>query len=619
MADNAFGLTADDVQVIKDLVTMARKTPGASLGAPAGRTLNRPAPRMPDQPTPEVYIALTPESGIPGLILYTTEPRPEDSGSGTITGTGSAVGQGNIPGTAFCEIYRIVFNADEDVGTQFGTQFGTGSVSIVPELEPVGMGQVLVYNLADTAYGGGEWLLVVRDKFGSWIAVCSCCGQPDIHGFHQHGTAAGECWYPSAGADYVASPGLVLYQGAAGSDVGSQIVVSGRAFITSASSSILCAVGDFAEGQLQAVPYYSGDGGFVNGIGFGLAYPGGLGTRIRIGLYDSRRTVAGDLRPHKLLVESDEIEADDWTYASALVNGSVKLELEEPIFLKPCSLYWFAMTFKRASPGPTLGGAVAVQMTGETTPGTGSGSGSGNPLSPGSWTYAITGVEGDKETVISNMVSVMTYEVFTGTYYPSGTHYPPHDHFHDYQWVQLNWGGTFASYRVYRAPGHLDPADTGYKNEFIRDNLQLIAAVSGESFLDKGYNQSYDGGREPVNSYFPEDTGEYTVQNHLFPPFAAPIVAAGANGLNIPYPVFGVGSDFNFCQYDPEGPGGGASSPNYQNKVTAAMPEDEYGELPKTFPSVMILGVPTEIQQSAGWTFVETVPNAMPLFLVKYK
>ena len=106
--------------------------------------------------TPEIYIART--TGIPALSRVGT-----GSGSGSGTGTGLTE-EGDIPGYAECEIYNII----NDVSSS-GT--GTG-YSVVPRLEPVVTDNRTVFNLSRTEVGEG-WILVVKTKFGHWVASTS--------------------------------------------------------------------------------------------------------------------------------------------------------------------------------------------------------------------------------------------------------------------------------------------------------------------------------------------------------------------------------------------------------------------------------------------------------------
>lgn len=85
-----------------------------------------------DHQAPETYIAI-PQTG-------TGIPALEEVGT-------SGPGEGDIPGSEVCDIYRVVGN----------------------ELRPVGLSKT-VYNVSSSIISG-SWIPVVRDKFGKWFAV----------------------------------------------------------------------------------------------------------------------------------------------------------------------------------------------------------------------------------------------------------------------------------------------------------------------------------------------------------------------------------------------------------------------------------------------------------------
>lgn len=105
------------------------------------RQENRRANLEPDQelPTaPEVYIAFPPGD---------TDPLPAlDPATGVGTDTKYR------PGSADCYIYRIL---EDDLG---------------PYLQQVGSETITVYNITPFPIIDHEWILVKRDKWGSWIA-----------------------------------------------------------------------------------------------------------------------------------------------------------------------------------------------------------------------------------------------------------------------------------------------------------------------------------------------------------------------------------------------------------------------------------------------------------------
>jgi hypothetical protein len=119
----AFVLNEHDRAVLLELLRRARQV----QGAPTGRL---PAPEE-DLPAPEVYVGLTPAGGIPALI-----------------GTAPAK-----PGKAECQVYRVDTKP-------------TG-----PELEEVKNLVRDVHNLTGAALPGNDWVLLARDKWGTWFAV----------------------------------------------------------------------------------------------------------------------------------------------------------------------------------------------------------------------------------------------------------------------------------------------------------------------------------------------------------------------------------------------------------------------------------------------------------------
>lgn len=86
-----------------------------------------------DYLTSEVLIAQLPVGGIPPL-------------SGDYE-TGTGTGSGATPGSVSCDTFRIVLGA----------------------LEPAGLVKE-VYNISGTTLTG-DWALIVRDKYGDWLAV----------------------------------------------------------------------------------------------------------------------------------------------------------------------------------------------------------------------------------------------------------------------------------------------------------------------------------------------------------------------------------------------------------------------------------------------------------------
>lgn len=108
-----------------------------------GNTPSRTPPDPNDHQAPEVYIAVTPSAGISGHVV---EPDVPGTGSGTGTGLGTDVSSGE------CGVYSRV---------------------------ETHLGQTLVYaGFSKTAYNvgpddipGDTVILIVRDKFGTWVAL----------------------------------------------------------------------------------------------------------------------------------------------------------------------------------------------------------------------------------------------------------------------------------------------------------------------------------------------------------------------------------------------------------------------------------------------------------------
>lgn len=126
-------LTDSDLAVIRSLVEQSRSM--------VQNTTNRPAVEELDYPSTDCYVAKAVD-GIPGLLK---ELNP--------AGTGTAAGnQGDMPGEADCDIYHMI------------------DVSGVPTLIDMDF-QKTVYNLSDDDVAAGEWVVVVKDKSGRWLAV----------------------------------------------------------------------------------------------------------------------------------------------------------------------------------------------------------------------------------------------------------------------------------------------------------------------------------------------------------------------------------------------------------------------------------------------------------------
>lgn len=147
MADEVFGLTADDVRVIKDVVrdsATRRRNPGLRGG-------------WDDEghQAPETYLARTPAGGIRPIII------DDETGTGTQFGTGSffGTGTGAYPGYADCTICRVGFVGPEDL----------------PKLEVLDFDR-RVYNHTDEIIPANSWILITRDKAGHWYVAGNAGG-----------------------------------------------------------------------------------------------------------------------------------------------------------------------------------------------------------------------------------------------------------------------------------------------------------------------------------------------------------------------------------------------------------------------------------------------------------
>ena len=86
---------------------------------------------------PEVYIARTPNAGIPAMY------------EGQLTGTGTLAPTDDVPAYATCQIWKVSY----------------------PNLIKVTDLTRKVYNLFTEDIPGDSWILVARDKFGTWVAT----------------------------------------------------------------------------------------------------------------------------------------------------------------------------------------------------------------------------------------------------------------------------------------------------------------------------------------------------------------------------------------------------------------------------------------------------------------
>lgn len=112
-------LTDEDHSILQELI---RDRKGGRINAP-----NRQTPRLSDEgashQAPEVYIAIVPTGGLDGRT-------------------------GTTPGSAQCNIHRIVAGALEEVPSFTET----------------------IYNISESAIGEDQYISVKRDKYGTWLA-----------------------------------------------------------------------------------------------------------------------------------------------------------------------------------------------------------------------------------------------------------------------------------------------------------------------------------------------------------------------------------------------------------------------------------------------------------------
>lgn len=135
MADPLYFLNKDDRDHLQQMLTWFKQ-----------RRTNLQSRSPLDLPgrSSDTYIAVVPDiGGIPPL----TTP-----GTGTGTGFFDPDTNRDNPGFAECDIFQVV-----DIGDGF------------PTIEPLGF-SLTVYNLSRSVIGR-DWILVTRDKFGTWVAI----------------------------------------------------------------------------------------------------------------------------------------------------------------------------------------------------------------------------------------------------------------------------------------------------------------------------------------------------------------------------------------------------------------------------------------------------------------
>lgn len=133
MADGYY-LSESDRQILNELIRDYRSR--------SSTTSTRAVQRPEYYANADIYLARTPDTGIPALT--------------------EATGASNYdtPGSATCYIYKV------------STDGTTGESSI----KPVDQTRRKVFNVSHEDIGGNRWIVVVKDKFGSWFATIA--GEP---------------------------------------------------------------------------------------------------------------------------------------------------------------------------------------------------------------------------------------------------------------------------------------------------------------------------------------------------------------------------------------------------------------------------------------------------------
>ena len=220
-------------------------------------TVNRPGdPSLDEQDNlfaPEVYAALTPNAGIPAI--------GREVGTGTFDPTSGIAISGTL-----CPIFTVQV---------------TGSGTLL--LPVKGVTTVPVFNLSGSAIGGGQFVLIHRDKYGTWLTDGAGAGGGgtqknwgDIHYFRQHTAFA-----DSARVDY--PPGIIINS-------------------TQSSGTGVALTKDI----MYMLPFFSGKGGTMNQI-TGHVFNAGAGSHVRFGVFDIE---GGDsILPANKLFESGSVSA----------------------------------------------------------------------------------------------------------------------------------------------------------------------------------------------------------------------------------------------------------------------------------------------------------------------
>lgn len=164
MADVGF-LTPSDVAVLRRLLAREARAPrgeGAARDSTAGNLEHH------DTSGPDVYVARVPAGGVPALA----ENQLRWTGTGTLThaGTGTELLEDDVPGWAYCTVWKAVWLAGR------------------PRLLPVFAEPKRVLNVSTSAVPGDTWVVIKLDRRGDWYAeagggggALDVCGDPKTY------------------------------------------------------------------------------------------------------------------------------------------------------------------------------------------------------------------------------------------------------------------------------------------------------------------------------------------------------------------------------------------------------------------------------------------------------
>lgn len=122
---HAFVLSENDATILKAVIDRERNL--------VQSTRNRAAVNPKNDPTVETYLARTPQNGLPAMS------------AGAMLGTSSAQSLDDVPGSANCSVFQTVDGVPLSAGFT-----------------------VTVYNYSLSKVPPGLWMIIGRDKFGTW-------------------------------------------------------------------------------------------------------------------------------------------------------------------------------------------------------------------------------------------------------------------------------------------------------------------------------------------------------------------------------------------------------------------------------------------------------------------